>query len=142
MQGAGSSIVIDVPPKVIYDIVLDFENYTDFLPDVKDAVIEKKGKPTVATFEISVIKKIRYTLSFNATPHKKIAWTFVKGDLFKDNRGAWEFKEIKKGKTEATYHLEVDFGFAVPSLITNKLVGSSLPTMLKRFKDRAESLAG
>lgn len=142
MPGASSSIIIEAPPKVIYDVVLDFENYPDFLPDVKNAVVEKKGKQTIATFEISVIKKIHYTLSFATVPPKKISWSFVKGDLFKDNRGSWELKELKKGQTEALYQVEVDFGFPVPSLITNKLVGSNLPSMLKRFKERAESLAG
>jgi hypothetical protein len=45
-----------------------------------------------------------------------------------------------KGKTKVTYNIDVDFGLFVPSLITNKLVGHNLPTMMKRFKDRAESL--
>lgn len=141
MPGATTSILIDVPPKVIYEVVYDFEKYPEFLPDVKDVAIEKKGKHLMATFEISVIKKIRYTLTFSTVPAKKIEWSFVKGDLFKDNRGSWQFEEIKKGQTKATYHVEVDFGLLVPSMITNKLVGSNLPTMMKRFKERAETLA-
>lgn len=142
MPGASTSIVIDVPAKTIYDVVLDFENYPKFLPDVKKAVIEeKKAKSLVASFEISVIKKIHYTLSFATVPGKKITWSFLKGDLFKKNDGTWEFEEVKKGHTKATYSVEVDFGFLVPSMITNKLVGSNLPTMMKRFKERAESLS-
>lgn len=141
MPGATTSILIHVPPKVIYEVVFDFEKYPEFLPDVKSVGIEKKGKQVTADFEISVIKRIHYTLAFLAVPHKKIAWDFVKGDLFKANKGHWEFEEVKKGQTKATYHIEVDFGFLVPSMITNKLVGSNLPTMMKRFKERAEDLA-
>lgn len=141
MHGASSHILIDVPPKVIYDVVLDFESYPEFLSDVKEAVIQKKGKPIVASFEISVIKRIRYTLSFNGTPHKKIAWSFVEGDLFKHNEGCWQFDEVKKGQTKATYKIEVDFGFMVPQMISNKLIGNNLPSMMKKFKERAEGLA-
>lgn len=141
MPGATTSIIIDVPPKVIYDVVLDFEKYPEFLPDVKNVDVEKKGKQLFATFEISVIKKIKYTLHFTTEPAKKVVWTFAQGGFFKDNHGYWQFEEIKKGQTRATYHVEVDFGFMVPSMITNKLVGSNLPTMLKRFKERAESLS-
>lgn len=141
MPGAQSSIVMDVPPKAIYDVVLDFESYPEFLKDVKDASVEKKGAKIIATFEISVIKRIRYTLAFTTVPAKKVTWTFVKGDLFKDNRGSWDFQEVKKGQTKTTYAVEVDFGFPVPGMITNKLVGSNLPDMLRRFKERAESLA-
>ena len=140
MPGASTSIVMNVPPKVIYDVVLDFENYSKFLPDVKKAVVEKKGKQILADFEISVIKKIHYTLAFTTSPNKKIAWSFVKGDLFKDNHGHWAFEEIKKGQTQVTYDIEVDFGLFVPSMITNKLVGHNLPAMMKRFKDRAEGI--
>lgn len=140
MPGASTSIVMNVPPKVIYEVVLDFANYPKFLPDVKRSIVEKKGKRILADFEISVIKKIHYTLAFDTHPHKKIAWSFVKGDLFKDNHGHWEFEEIEKGRTQVTYDIEVDFGLFVPSMITNKLVGHNLPAMMKRFKDRAEGI--
>jgi ribosome-associated toxin RatA of RatAB toxin-antitoxin module len=140
MPGASTSIVMDVPVKVIFDVVVDFENYSEFLPDVKKASVAKKGKYLRADFEISVIKTVRYTLDFSIIPNKKVSWTFVEGDLFKDNTGEWTFEEIKKGQTKVTYVIDVDFGLFVPSIITKKLVGSNLPTMMKRFKDRAESL--
>jgi ribosome-associated toxin RatA of RatAB toxin-antitoxin module len=132
---------MEVPAKVIYEVVSDFESYPDFLPDVKKTSVTKKGKGVQAEFEISVIKTIRYTLDFSLVPNKKVSWTFVKGDVFKDNSGEWTFEEVKKGQTKVTYSVDVDFGLFVPSLITKKLVGSNLPTMMKRFKERAESLA-
>jgi ribosome-associated toxin RatA of RatAB toxin-antitoxin module len=132
---------MDVPAKTIYEVVTDFESYPEFLPDVKKAAVAKKGKALQADFEISVIKTIRYSLAFSLVPNKRVSWTFVKGDIFKDNQGEWTFEEMGKGKTKVTYNIDVDFGLFVPSLITNKLVGHNLPTMMKRFKDRAESLA-
>jgi len=141
MPGASTSIVMDVPPKLIYDIVMDFDHYPEFLPDVKKVKVEKKGKGLVAEFEISVIKKIHYKLSFSSVPNKKVTWTFLGGDIFKDNQGSWEFEELKKSQTKVTYTVEVDFGLFVPSIITNKLVGHNLPTMMKRFKERAESVS-
>src|SRR5262249_2453883 len=100
MPGASTSIVMDVPAKRIYDAFTDFENYPKFLSDVKKATILKQGKNTQAEFEISVIKTIRYTLSFTTVPGKKVSWTFVKGDVFKDNTGEWTFEEAKKGQTK------------------------------------------
>jgi ribosome-associated toxin RatA of RatAB toxin-antitoxin module len=142
MPGASTSIVIDAAPKVIYDVIVDFENYSKFLPDVKKVVIkEKKAKHVIVSFELSVIKKIHYTISVAMVPNKKMSWTLVEGDLFKSNTGSWELEEVKKGQTKATYTVEIGFGFMVPSFVTNKLVGSNLPSMMKRFKERAESLA-
>lgn len=140
MPGAETSIIVNVPAKKIYEVVSDFASYPDFHSEVKKVRIHKKGKHLTADFEISVIKTIRYTLNFHLTPNKKIAWDFVEGDIFKDNHGYWLFEEEDKNKTKATYHIEVNFGFMVPSLITNKLVGHNLPAMMKKFKQRAESL--
>lgn len=139
MPGATQSIIINVPPKVIYDVVLDFESYPEFFKDVKSITVEKK-KPLTVTFEINVIKKIKYTLVFNTTPNKKVFWSFVEGDVFKENKGSWIFEEEGKDKTHVTYNIEVDFGLFVPSLITNKLIGRNLPDMLQTFKKRAEEI--
>ncbi len=140
MPGTSTSIVIHVPPKAVYDVVADFESYPEFLPDVKKAVIHSKnGKEMTAEFEIKVIKTIKYSLHFKFQPGKKLSWNFVKGDLFKSNTGSWDFSEIKKGQTKATYSVEVDFGLFVPKAIVSMLVGSNLPKMMERFKKRAES---
>lgn len=141
MPGASTSIVMDVTPKIIYDVVTDFESYPDFLSDVKKATVKKSAKQLQASFEISVIRTIRYTLNFVIVPHKKVTWSFVEGDIFKDNKGEWVFEPAGKGQTKVTYNIEVDFGLFVPSMITNKLVGRNLPAMMEKFKDRAESLA-
>lgn len=141
MPGAEQSILIAVSPKVIYDVVLDVESYPEFLPETKQVTLLKDGKNPVAEFEISVIKKIHYTLKFSPTPHKKIAWTLVDSDLFKKNNGSWTFAPEGKGKTLATYAVDIDLGLMVPGMISRRLVGSSLPAMLKRFKERAEGMA-
>lgn len=140
MPEAQSSIVVNVPSKSIYEVALDFENYPEFLPDVKAVKVQKKGKALLVNFEIQVIKRINYTLKVLGTPYKKIVWDLVEGSLFKQNRGYWSF-EPQDGKTKVTYRVEIDFGMFVPSLITSKLIGSNLPQMLKRFKDRVELLA-
>lgn len=140
MPETSTDIVIDVPTKTIFDVVADFARYPDFLPDVKSVELSGKGKDSVGTFEIRVIKSIKYTLKFKMQPPKRISWSFVGGDLFKDNSGVWEFEEIGKGRTRATYTINVDFGLFVPKTIISMLVGSNLPAMMSRFKKRAESL--
>ena len=141
MPGATSSILIHADTKTVYEVVSDFEKYPEFIPDVKSVKVHRKGKKVEADFEVSIIKRIQYSLAFDLKPYQQVQWTFVSSNLFKDNKGYWKFKEVKKGQTEATYHTEVDFGLFVPSIITNRLVGSNLPAMLKRFKTRAEGLA-
>lgn len=141
MPRVEESIVVDVPPKVIYEVALDFEKYPEFLSDVKQASVQnRKGKSLIVDFDIKVIRSIQYTLKVTPAPYKNIQWDLLKGDLFKKNRGEWTFKEEGKGKTRATYSIDIEFGLFVPSMITSKLIGSNLPGMMKRFKERVEGL--
>ena len=141
MPGATSAIIMEVEPKTIYGVVRDFEAYSEFLPEIREAETIKKGtKSARARFEIKLIKTVLYALDYTLKPHREISWSFVEGNLFKDCFGAWQFEELEPGVTEATYNINVDFGLFVPKAITNMLVGNNLPTMMKKFKERAESL--
>ena len=82
-----------------------------------------------------------YTLDYKLTPNKKVTWSFVESDTFKDCFGSWNLVEIEKGRTEATYTVDVSFHLFVPRKITDMLVGSNLPNLMKSFKERAEGLA-
>ena len=68
----------------------------------------------------------------------EVSWTLVESNLFQKNTGGWKLKE-KKGVLEATYTLDVEFGFLVPSFMTNPLVKRDLPKMVERFEARAVS---
>ncbi|MBI2981529.1 MAG: SRPBCC family protein [Deltaproteobacteria bacterium] len=141
MPKVSETIVVDVPPKKIYEVALDFEKYPEFLSDVKEATVQNgRSKSLIVDFDIKVIKSVQYTLKVTGTPYKSIRWELIKGALFKKNNGEWNFKEEGKGKTRATYMIDIDFGLFVPSMITSRLIGSNLPSMMKKFKERAEGL--
>lgn len=141
MPGTSTSVTIEVPPKAIYDVVIDFESYPEFLPETRDVeIIKQNAKSAQVEYTIKVIKTIRYTLDYRLTPYKKVVWKYVEGD-FRDCFGSWTFKELKPGLTEATYELDVEFGLFVPKKITEMLVGQNLPKLMDNFKRRAESLA-
>jgi ribosome-associated toxin RatA of RatAB toxin-antitoxin module len=59
----------------------------------------------------------------------------------KKNSGHWKLTEVKKDLTKAIYEIDMDFGGMVPKAITNKLVGTNLPGMMKQFRDRVEEVA-
>jgi len=141
MSHATASIEINAPMKNVYDVISDFESYPDFLPETQEVVIEKKApKQLRVRFKISMIKKISYTLDIKLNPNQGLSWTLVQGDMMKGNSGCWKLSETKKGVTNAVYELDMDFGGMVPKAITNKLVGTNLPTMMRMFKDRIEEL--
>jgi len=142
MSHATASIDIEAPIKQVFEVISDFEAYPDFLPETREVVIEKQsGKQARVTFTINLIKKISYTLDIKLNPPNGLSWSLVEGDLMKANNGQWKLQETKKGITNAVYEIDMDLGGMVPKAISNKLIGSNLPTMMKQFKDRAEELA-
>lgn len=142
MSHASASIEIKAPIKNVYDVISDFEAYPEFLKETQKVHVEKmSGKTARVTFTINMIKRITYTLDIKLNPTHGLSWHLVKGDMMKSNSGHWKLSELKKDLTKAVYEIDMDFGSMVPKPLTNKLVGTNLPTMMKQFRDRVEELA-
>ena len=102
---------------------------------------KRQGTDVDVHYEVEVLKRIRYTLRLREEPPNRISWTFVEGELMRDNHGQWTLESVGEGKTRATYSIEMKLGPLVPKSIVNVLVDSSLPKMLEAFKKRSESAA-
>ena len=132
------SIVIHAPILKIHDVVLDFESYPKFFPEVRSVeVLSQSKKHAEVRFGIHLIKVINCILKFDIAL-RKISWSLVKGDFMKHNSGRWEF-EAKDGKgTQVTYSIEVKPSAWIPSLLIEKHMTSLVPLMLKHLKAKCE----
>lgn len=140
MSTAKAEITIEAPIDVVYEVISDFESYPDFLSETKEVQVRHaNSKSAEVTFKINLIKKISYTLDIKFTPKKGLSWKLVEGDLMKKNTGRWKLSH-KKGVTTAVYEIDMEFAGLVPKAISNRLIGSSLPTMMRAFRDRAEDM--
>jgi len=139
MAGATRSVVIDVPPDRVFDVIVDYDRYAEFLPEVKEAhSSDRRGNEVDVHYGIDLVKRIHYTLHMVEDRPRSVRWTFVKGEVMKDNHGNWTLEPTPDGKTRATYTIEVGVGPLVPRSIVNMLVDQSLPKLLEAFKKRAE----
>ncbi|WNG18245.1 type II toxin-antitoxin system RatA family toxin [Cystobacter fuscus] len=139
MAGASRSIVINAPPEKLFDVITQYEKYPEFLSEVKKIrVLDRKENTVKLQYEVDVIKTIRYTILVTEERPKRMSWTFVEGEVMKDNKGSWVLEPDGEGRTKATYTVELALGPLVPKAIVNTLTESSLPKMLDSFKRRAE----
>src|SRR5215211_5868527 len=139
MAAATRSIVINAPVEKVFRIVTDYDRYAEFLPEVKRvSTSDRSGNRVKVHYEVEVIKRIKYTLEMTEERPLRVMWSFVEGELMKDNRGAWSLEPAGEGTTHATYAIEMAFGPLVPKVIVKALVETSLPKMLDAFKKRAE----
>lgn len=139
MPGASKTITINAPPEKVYDIITNYEKYPEFVSEVKKiSVSDRQGSQVTLNYEIDLVKTIKYSIRVTEERPKRMSWTFIKGEVMKDNKGSWLLEPEGEGKTRATYTVDVSVGPLVPGAIINKLVDSSLPKMMDAFKQRAE----
>lgn len=139
MATASISETINAPVETVFGVITDYESYPEFLSETKDArVIEGNGGTKLVEFEIDLVKKISYRLQMSETPNSKVRWKLDSGAIFKKNSGGWDL--VNDGdKTRVRYFIDIEFKHLVPSLLTKRLVGANLPSMIKSFKKRAEA---
>ena len=143
MAQASKSIVINVPPEKLFDVITDYEKYPEFLPEVKKVKVEHgQGAVKEVTYTVDIkAKVINYTLKHTAEKPSKVAWTMIKGEMMKGNDGTWQLKPgPTPGSTEALYSIDLKLSSLVPGFIEKALAEQSLPALLANFKKRAETL--
>lgn len=141
MPGATRSIIINAPVEKVFDTITNYERYAEFLPEVKEVrTSNRQGNEVELHYKLDlVVKTIRYSIRAKEERPHRMSWSFIEGEVMKDNKGGWVLEPEGEGKTKATYTVEVAVGPFVPKSILNTLVDSSLPKMLEAFKKQAEA---
>jgi len=141
MTKAHRTEIFDVNIDKIYNLMIDYEKYPEFVTGVSAIeILEQSDTHAKVKYSINLIKKVSYILNLKQVRPSEVSWTLESGDLFKKNNGKWLFKEINEKQTEATFESEIELKVFAPKMVVNKLVGSSLPAMMKDYHDRAKSL--
>ncbi|NVJ20563.1 SRPBCC family protein [Myxococcus sp. AM011] len=140
MPGATRTIVINAPIEKVFDVITQYERYPEFLSEVKEIRTEnRKGNTVDVHYKVDVMKTVNYSIRVVEERPRRMAWSFIKGEVMKDNKGSWLLEPEGEGKTRATYNVEMALGLLVPKAVVNALVDTSLPKMLEAFKRRAEA---
>ena len=143
MATASRSVTVNVSPEKMFDVIVDYEKYPEFLPEVKKVRVDAgQGAIKEVTYTVDIkAKVITYTLKHTAEKPAKVAWTMIKGEMMKGNDGTWTLKAgTQPGTTDATYTIDLKLSSLVPGFIERVLAEQSLPGLLANFKKRAESL--
>jgi ribosome-associated toxin RatA of RatAB toxin-antitoxin module len=140
MANASRTEVVDVEIHKLYDVLIDYGKYPDFVDGVSGIkVLSQNDTSAKVEYSIDMIKSFKYIIAIKQEKPTRISWTFESGDLFKKNDGEWKLKDLGNGKTEVTYSLDLDFKMFAPSSILSALTNKNLPIMMESFFKRAKS---
>ena len=139
MPSASKSVEIDVSPEEFMKVVLDFESYPEFIPEMVAAkIVGQTGDVWEVAFGIHMVRRLDYTLKLTKASPTRVEWKLVTG-VFKKNQGSWNLRPLDGGtRTHADYTVDIQVGMFLPGSLVKTLVGKSLPSMLQTFKARAE----
>lgn len=143
MSAVEREIEIAAPVEKVFDVVADVAGYPQFLDGLGMVGVEILDSGDDFQVVKHSVKKmgtvVSYTLRYSLQKPERITWSFVEGQMMKDNRGSWEFTGLGDDRTRARYQVEVRFGMLVPKSLVNAMVAKELPQMLEAFKQRAEA---
>ncbi len=134
------------PASALMAVILDFERYPEFLPEVTDARVllrePSRGEPTAweVTFEVVMIRALRYTLRLQREDPLTLRWSLVEG-RFHANEGAWRIEPTSEHTCHASWEVELQPGFYLPGGLLRTLRGTRLKRTLARFAQRAREQA-
>ena len=146
-------IDVNAPASVLWDVIVDYERYPEFLKDLKKVkIIKTEGNAKTVHHDAEIIKAVWYDLVLvEEEKNKKLSWklidsstvsiAFFKIKLIEKNDGWWDITETAPGKCTATYNLDIVLNSKIPSSLTDPVVKKNLPATMEAFKARAESLA-
>jgi ribosome-associated toxin RatA of RatAB toxin-antitoxin module len=135
-------MAVNASPEVVYQVVTDFEHYTDWVSDLKKIeVLERDalGRPIDVEFRAAAFgRSTTYALHYDYSRAPDVlTWHQTSGDLTSVLHGEYRFEPQANG-TLLTYDLEVELLVPIPSFIKSRAAYRIQTQALRELKARAE----
>ena len=145
MQKANREIPVEASPERCMEVVIDFESYPQWAPDIKEVTVlrtDSEGRGNLVSYRAAAIgRSITYTLEyFYGKNPFRCAWMLSEGEVLRLLSGKYEFaaSEETPERTLTKYELAVDLAVPLPSFVKRRLETRVIHAALEDFKNRAE----
>ncbi len=139
MPKTEQQIVIAAPIEEVFDVIVDYDRYPEFLPEMKHVQVQSQSDGvSIVSFELEIIMRLGYTLRLVEDRPAAVSWSLQEAKMFSLNTGGWQLEKLGETETEVTYGLEIKLRGLIPKSVSTRLIGTTLPNTLQRFKERIE----
>ena len=141
MPRADREIIIDAPIDQVFGVIVDYERYPEFLPEMQAVeVLSRVENIVVVRFDLELIMRISYTLRLEEQAPDSVSWNLERAKMMTVNEGQWHLESTGEDQTRARYGIDIKLRGLIPKSVSTRLAGETLPSTLGRFKKRVESL--
>jgi ribosome-associated toxin RatA of RatAB toxin-antitoxin module len=143
-EQATQRITVEAPPERCYEVVIDFERYSEWAKDVKDVIVTARddgGRPLEVEFRAAALgRSTRYTLRYDhSLAPTQLSWKLVQGDIMRACDGGYEFAPTASGGTDVTYHLAIELVVPLPGFVKRRAEARIMHLALRELKAHAEA---
>ena len=137
--------VINASPAQVWDVLTDFDGYPTWAHDLKSADVvarDDEGRASDVAFRAAAMgRSTSYTLRYDyAKAPQVLAWEMVEGDITRKLDGRYELAPVEDdpGRTEVTYHLEVELAVPLPGFVKRRAESRITSTALRDLQVHLE----
>jgi ribosome-associated toxin RatA of RatAB toxin-antitoxin module len=137
-----SSIEISATPEQVMAVIVDFEDYTEWVQGMRRVEIVERdadGRADRVHFDLDAGIKDAYTLAYDYVDEHTLHWHLVEGKLLRSMDGTYLLSPTGSG-THVTYRLAVELAIPMIGMLRRKAEKVIIDTALKGLKKRVESL--
>ncbi len=139
-------MLVNASPSDCFDVVVDFEQYPQWAPDIKEARVLRRdgsGAGGLVAFRAAAMgRSVTYTLKyFYGSNPLRVAWRLVEGDQVRHLEGEYELAPSAddEAKTLITYSLAAELAVAVPGFVKRRAESRIMQAALDQLRRRIES---
>ena len=139
-------ITVAASPELCFEVADDIERYPEWAADIKEVTVherDEQGRPSLVSFRAAAFgRSTHLTLAYDhREAPQALSWRLTKGDITTRYDGRYEFAPTGDGRTEITYHLEVELRVPIPGFIRMRAQSRIVSTALRELRARVESMA-
>jgi ribosome-associated toxin RatA of RatAB toxin-antitoxin module len=142
---ASQRLPIAAPPQELFDVVTDFDHYTDWIRDLKAVEVlsrDDEGRATEVRYRAAAMgRSTSYTLQYDySEAPQKLPWRLVQGDIMRRLDGAYEFLPVPDDpdRTDVVYHLTVELVVPLPGFVKRRAESKIMHNALRELKAHVE----
>jgi ribosome-associated toxin RatA of RatAB toxin-antitoxin module len=138
-------MTIAASPQQLFDVVTDFDHYTDWIRDLKSVEVVRRdddGRATEVQYRAAAMgRSTSYTLQYDySDAPRSLPWKLVQGDIMRRLDGAYEFVPVPDDpeRTDVVYHLTVELIVPLPGFVKRRAESKIMHNALRELKAHVE----
>lgn len=143
---ASQRTIIAASPQQLFDVVTDFDRYTDWIRDLKSVeVVERddQGRAVEVRYRAAAMgRSTSYTLRYDySNAPRELPWKLVSGDIMRRLDGAYEFHPVGDDgdRTDVEYSLTVELIVPLPAFVKRRAESKIMHNALRELKAHVEA---